>query len=223
MSDLKTKPLTEWDSSTLRALLDRLHADRERYDRANRIVEARACELEIAEMTRALAVVNRRSTEAEDQRVAEERVLTEERMREVVERVLIEEWKQPPAEADPVLVFIQRSAGRSAKELAGAAVSTEQRDRIVTIADEAFGLGPVETLDATLTRIERGIFEQHKRLINQEAQREADLREAVKYGMDWAVSNTLVTDSGCGATVDPPTDDARDLAAAEYARSKAGG
>lgn len=37
-------------------------------------------------------------------------------------------------------------------------------DRAVTIADEAFGLGPVEPIDATLTRIERGIFEQHKRI-----------------------------------------------------------
>ncbi len=35
--------------------------------------------------------------------------------------------------------------------------------RCVTIADEAFGLGPVEPIEATLTRIERGIFEQHKR------------------------------------------------------------
>jgi hypothetical protein len=31
-------------------------------------------------------------------------------------------------------------------------------ERLVTIADEAFGLGPVEPIDATLTRIEAGIF-----------------------------------------------------------------
>lgn len=40
-------------------------------------------------------------------------------------------------------------------------------DRSVTIADEAFGLGPVEPLDATLSRIERGIFEQHKLIAEQ--------------------------------------------------------
>lgn len=37
-------------------------------------------------------------------------------------------------------------------------------DRAVTIADEAFGLGAVEPLEDTLTRIERGIFEQHAEL-----------------------------------------------------------
>lgn len=31
-------------------------------------------------------------------------------------------------------------------------------ERAVTIADEAFGLGPVEPIDDTLTRIEAGIF-----------------------------------------------------------------
>lgn len=37
-------------------------------------------------------------------------------------------------------------------------------DRAVTIADEAFGAGPVEPLDATLSRIERGIHDQAKEL-----------------------------------------------------------
>lgn len=37
-------------------------------------------------------------------------------------------------------------------------------DRAVTIADEAFGIGPVEPPDDTLTRIERGISEQHQRI-----------------------------------------------------------
>lgn len=63
-----SKPLTEQTAADLRALLDALHGNRERYDRANRIVEARSCELEIAAATRALAIVNRRATEAEDER-----------------------------------------------------------------------------------------------------------------------------------------------------------
>jgi hypothetical protein len=42
-------------------------------------------------------------------------------------------------------------------------------DRAVTIADEAFGLGPVEPLDDTLTRIELGIFGQRKRILQLEA------------------------------------------------------
>jgi hypothetical protein len=63
----RAKPLVEQDAADLRALLDALHGNRERYDRANRIVEARSCELEISEATRALAIVNRRATEALDQ------------------------------------------------------------------------------------------------------------------------------------------------------------
>lgn len=37
-------------------------------------------------------------------------------------------------------------------------------DRAVTIADEAFGLGPAEPLEETLSRIERGIFGQRQRI-----------------------------------------------------------
>lgn len=260
----RSKPLYEQPANEVRALLDALHGNRERYDRANRIVEVRSCELEIAEATRALAIINRRATEAGDQRAAEEResvrgfvkrvvtarvacvagwngfepgsiermtadiadrvaeglgapaplaqqTLTEERAREVMERVLIEEWKRPPAGADPAFTFIRQSATRAAKEMAGAVVSAEHRDRIVTIADEAFGLGPVEPLDATLTRIERGLHEQHKRLLNLQTQCEADLREAFIAGSCWFK--------------DRWPDDDRDPrpAAAEYARSKAGG
>lgn len=46
-------------------------------------------------------------------------------------------------------------------------------DRIVTIAAEAFGLGPIEPIDATMSRIERGIFEQHKRISELERELEA--------------------------------------------------
>lgn len=41
-------------------------------------------------------------------------------------------------------------------------------DRAVTIADEAFGLGPVEPLDDTLDRIEQGINQQHRRILDLE-------------------------------------------------------
>lgn len=66
-----------------------------------------------------------------------------------------------------------------------------------------------------LTRIERRIFEQRKQLANLEAQREADLREAFMAGANW---------------LDPegqpwPGHESKEFlqAAAEYARSKAGG
>lgn len=86
---------------------------------------------------------------------------------------------------------VRTLANRYVEVQAQREVSAEQRDRIVTIADEAFGLGPVESLDATLTRIERGIFAQHKRLSELEAQREADLREAFLAGCERAVDAAL--------------------------------
>lgn len=52
-------------------------------------------------------------------------------------------------------------------------------DRAVTIADEAFGLGPVEPLDDTLGRIERGINQQHQRIVQLESALAAD-RERVR-------------------------------------------
>jgi hypothetical protein len=46
--------------------------------------------------------------------------------------------------------------------LAAQIAELRARHRAVTITDEAFRLGPVESLDDTLGRIERGIFEQHR-------------------------------------------------------------
>jgi len=42
-------------------------------------------------------------------------------------------------------------------------------DRAVAISDEAFGLGPVEPLEATLARIERGLTGQRRRIAALEA------------------------------------------------------
>lgn len=228
----RTKPLTEQDPSDLRVLIDALHGNRERYDRANRIVEARSCELEIAEATRALAILNRRATEAEDQRAvvaSGQPVLTADEVRAVVRKA----WPYSEMTAG----LREATANAIAEKLAGRAVSSEQRDRIVTIADEAFGLGPVEPLDETLTRIEHGIFEQHRTAENElsdlrrrlaaataaselvtaerdtlRAQREADLRDAFLDGMAWAYGRSRIS-----------IDQSRDQAAAEYARSKVGG
>lgn len=97
------------------------------------------------------------------------------------------------------------------------ASSDEHWDRLVTIADEAFGIGPVEPLDATLARIERGIVEQRQRLANLEAQRAADLREAFLAGCEhcdgWVDENSRLA-----GELEPD-----ERFAAEYARSKAGG
>lgn len=52
-------------------------------------------------------------------------------------------------------------------------------ERAVTIADEAFGLGPVEPIDATLSRIEAGIFAAR--------QRETALETEVQRLLCWTV------------------------------------
>lgn len=52
-------------------------------------------------------------------------------------------------------------------------------ERAVTIADEAFGLGPVEPIDATLSRIEAGIFAAR--------QRETALEAEVQRLLCWTV------------------------------------
>jgi hypothetical protein len=51
----------------------------------------------------------------------------------------------------------------------------EMYNRAVAIADEAFGIAPVETFDATLTRIERGIAGQRARILELERALDAHL------------------------------------------------
>lgn len=118
-----TKPLTEQTAGDLRALIDALHGNRERYDRANRIVEARSCELEIAEATRALAILNRRATEAEDQRATERGPLDPALCRRLA-----------GSEDTPAIVAAQLTA---AAELAERWTVSEERAHLLTAANRA--------------------------------------------------------------------------------------
>lgn len=72
-------------------------------------------------------------------------------------------------------------------------------DRAVTIADEAFGLGPVEPIENTLSRIERGISNQH--------QRNAALERVVT-----AARTRRDTECTCGAELGCFPDCAREIA-----------
>jgi len=54
-------------------------------------------------------------------------------------------------------------------------------ERAVTIADEAFGTGPVEPVDSTLGRLERGIFDQRKLIV----ELETDFRNRKGYDLGW--------------------------------------
>lgn len=168
----RTKPLTEQPAGEVRALLDALHGNRERYDRANRIVEVRSCDLEISEATRALAIINRRATEAEDQRATEER----ESVRGFVRRV--------------VTARVACVAGWS-----------------------GFEPGSIERMVADIAdRVAEGLGAP----MADPAQREADLREAfiagIEHGEGWLTDEAR--EGACGPD---------EVAAAEYARGKAGG
>lgn len=128
----RSKPLTEQSMQDLRVFIDSLRANRERYDRASRIVEVRSCDLEIADATRALAIINRRATEAEDQRAAEGRALTADEIRDVVLEA-IEAWTDADGSQHRV-----RAANQVAEKLAGREVDPEQRE---TDLREAFVAG----------------------------------------------------------------------------------
>lgn len=71
-------------------------------------------------------------------------------------------------QADAALVISQRD-----RAIARLAILDDVLAQIVTIADEAFGLGPMERIEDTLTRIERGIraMRQRETALEAEVQR----------------------------------------------------
>jgi hypothetical protein len=72
----------------------------------------------------------------------------------------IAEGRRPPERFGLHDTWLQHARHLAAEVLAYRATAA----RAVTIADEAFGLGPVEGLDETLGRIEAGINRQHMRI-----------------------------------------------------------
>lgn len=90
---------------------------------------------------------------------------------ETIRRYTVDHAETCPAHS----IRIERDAARvriAELETALSICGTLQQssDRLVAIADEAFGTGPVEPIEATLTRIERGVFEQRKRIAELEAE-----------------------------------------------------
>lgn len=93
--------------------------------------------------------------------------------RMVTSEVANTSWDHQKATSPPVtLALIARI-----RELEGGA------DRAVTIADEAFGIGPVESFDETLGRIECGIHEQHV-LVEAQRSRIRELEVAIEGVVD---------------------------------------
>lgn len=210
----RTKPLTEQNPGDLRVLIDALHANRERYDRANRIVEARSCELEIAEATRALAIINRRATEAADQRAAEERNHLLSIRQLVVKADVGGLWRAELATFDRVTAAPAQPAlsADEVREVVRKAIAadhgwmcTEQRAQADAIAARA-----AKELAGAVVSAE---------------QREADLREAFIAGCERAMGAAFLDQRGqdAGAQICGPTPGDVEWLAAEYARSKAGG
>lgn len=216
----ETTGWSDLNTYTTRGLLDHLDYLRRQKtykEAANLKIEARAYELRIAAVERVLAIHNRRATEDDERRVAEERTVAAT-LRGLRNALL--GWRD---DVDAACLDWGHTITDRIDAMLKLAPSDEHWDRLVTIADEAFGLGPVEPLDATLARIERGIFEQHQRIANLEVQREADLREAWMAGHRATVAHSGVTDGGCGPSLMTPSESDAEEWAAEYARSKAGG
>lgn len=128
--------LNTYSTASLLAHLDWLRKERTYKEAANLIIEARAYALRIAAAERMLAIHNRRATEAEDQRQAEERAaqpaLTADEVRAVVREVALPvlddktpwrmEFLEPVAEA---------IAAKVAEKLAGRAVGLSETERIL--------------------------------------------------------------------------------------------
>ena len=132
--------------------------------------------------------------------LAERKTLTDQQVSEAIKRAFAEVDGDILDEVDDTTVAA--IATRAAKELAGAVVGLSAEDLAVLDSMRAW-VSPViqPAAAALLDRLRFGS-------VVIPAQREADLREAVLYGIQWALSETGL-DS--------------DHAAAEYARSKAGG
>lgn len=233
---IESKSLTEWTPGSLRGLLDLLHGKRERYDRANRLVEVRSCDLEIAEATRALAILNRRATEALDPApgtspIADELAqwmsasdgkleLTTAEIRAAGMEIL--ENRRRATEVEDQRVAEERPAIRKAV----LEVCEDKLDRIGFHSGGSFGveydsddkaklLG--EIADAIAVSI--GIQPRAQREADL---READLREAFVAGCRRVMGN-IVAGQGPGFSWARPEPVDIDQWSAEYARSKAGG
>lgn len=133
--------LTDMTMGELQARLETLHAGRERADLRGRIVEIRAYDLQIAEATRALAIINRRATEVEDQRIAVDRALTADEVRAVVRTQAMTEvcdligrmmgptyWYDNPSAHGTFERVADVIANRVAGKLAGRVVDSAQRE-----------------------------------------------------------------------------------------------
>lgn len=273
-----------------------LRQERTHKEAASLKIEARAYELRIAAAERMLAIHNRRATEAEDQRVAEERTSAalSERDQEILS-VLIDDVQafgagddddrkderfqrdtsallrrlkrmgtrpevQPALTADEVRAVVREAAlpmlnyrltaateinerfaddiaARVAEKLAGRGVSAEQRELQEWAIDVVFDGPPgpeagrfVEVEDMSGKSvgvgqwINRGNGMWALRIPRAHpAQREAELREAFLAGAAWMSERTELGDGGAGFHVIEPSQGKTDDAAAEYARSKAGG
>lgn len=148
---------------------------------AGHVMDARAYELRLGEVERAIAIHNRRATEQEDQRAASS--LTQ-RMRDALAGAL----KQ---------------------------ISHHNAEYKYVTPDAV-----IEGWRALIAEVE-GAGDQ--RAAEGQAQREADLREAVLHGVHFAQDRASVTDGGCGPTIDWVDAGRFEEEAARYARSKAGG
>jgi LmbE family N-acetylglucosaminyl deacetylase len=178
--------------------LDSLRERMAEADRHSRIVEVRTFELRIAEATRALAIINRRATEALDQQQDAQPALTANEVRQVVMGLDLTKEEREAAKyirGQCALTLVKSGTHPSHRPLCEAGIA---------LVDRLLAMEPQPAANPAL--------------------READIREAYVAGVERAMGAAFLDQRGIdvGAQIFGPTPGDVERWAAEYARSKAG-
>jgi hypothetical protein len=101
------------------------------------------------------------------------------KLQEMALRLLRAPWPEPAVKYQELSADNERLAEQLADKARERERAEELWERTRTIADEAFGPFPVQSADVALDAIERGAFEQRKRIVELEAERDR-LQEEVR-------------------------------------------
>ena len=182
--------------------------------------DARAYELRLADIERAIAVHNRRATEALDQ---QQDCVTQHEIDALLALLRIRDLPEAYSVVTDLWAAVQQR-----KAVQSALTADEVRAVVREAVSERLAETPLAILHATIFRdmvedIAAYVAEELAGRAPDPAQREADLREAYIQGGLFFAARCSVTDCGAGPSVAAPDAIVLEDAAAEYARSKAGG
>lgn len=192
----------------------------------DRRVDARAYELRILDVERAIAIHNRRATEQEDQRAAEERAPAA--MLRGLRNAMLG-WRDDIEDAcldwghtitDRIDAMLKLAPATEERTLTEERVREVVRTAIEDLTDrDGVGVHRARVADRVAEKLAGAVVDP--------AQREADLRDAFCAGFAFAEDKADISEHDGWHRTNPriewPTAGQREQAAAEYARCKAGG